>query len=678
VTLGGAIGVEGSSRFSRTSGRMGGAQSNGLQYPSPFFDIAHTYLPATVKQMFRWCRYYFLVNPLINAVVFKMSEYPVTDILFDTERPELKKRWTSFLLEQLRYRAFQIEVGLDYHTYGNALVSIFYPFIKMLECPGCKSKRMAKDAVYRFQNFQFHTLCPTCGNHGPARAYDHYVRAPKGIRLLRWNPENVDIRYNDITGEYEYYYDIPNQIRNDIIIGKKSTVETVPQLFIDALKLKKAVVFSKDNIYHFKRPTLAGKDRGWGPPLIMPVLKDTFYLQVLRKAQESIALEHIVPLRVLFPQAGSATSDPYTSVNLQDWRDQVSGEIKRWRADNNYIPIMPLPLGHQSIGGDGRALLLSQEIRVWSEHIVAGMGVPTELIFGGLSYSGSNVSLRMLENTFLGYLQDHLAMLKWVIRQTSAWLGWPSVKARFKPFKMADDLQRKAYLFQLNQAGKLSDESLLSDADYDSAKEDEIMEREAARRAGSMKKQKLLQAEIEGESQMASMKWQNKAQKQQMQMEMAMQNEMAKDQAALQGQSQSQMMREQMAQQQGQPPPPPPPELQPSPRQPELISAPPEVQSPLTMQSVQKIPPGSTGESLAGRQNVDILLLGRQLADRISDMGPGERPRALGILKQRQPQLHDVVLGLMAGGGPSRSAQAAARPLPEQKPARRGPEAALV
>jgi hypothetical protein len=667
----------GDDRFSRTRGRMNGS-IGGLQYPSPFFDVAHTYLPATVKQMFRWCRYYFLVNPLINAVVFKMSEYPVTDILFDTERPEMKRRWTSFLLEQLRYRAFQIEVGLDYHTYGNALVSIFYPFIKILECPGCKAKRMAKDSTYRFQNFQFHMVCPSCGHHGPVRAYDHYVRAPKGIRLLRWNPENVDIKYNEITGEYEYYYDIPNQVRNDIIIGKKSTVETVPQLFIDALKLKKAVVFSKDNIYHFKRPTLAGKDRGWGTPMILPVLKDTFYLQILRKAQESIALEHIVPLRVLFPQAGSATSDPYSSVNLQDWRDQVASEIRRWRSDNNYIPILPLPLGNQTIGGDGRALLLSQEIRVWSEHIVAGMGVPTELIFGGLSYSGSNVSLRMLENTFLGYLQDHLSMLKWVIKQTSAWLGWPLVKARFKPFKMADDLQRKAYLFQLNQAGKLSDESLMADADYDSPKEDEIMEREAARRAGAMKKQRLLQSEIEGEAQLVSMKWQNKAQKQQMQIQMAMQNEMAKDQAALQGQQQSQMMREQTAMQQGQPPPEPPPELQPSPRQPELIAAPPEVQSPLSMQSVQKIPPGTTGEALTGQHNVDILLLGRQLADRLSTMGPGERPRALAILKQRQPQLHDVVLGLMAGGGPTQSAQAAARALPEQKPARRGPEAALI
>lgn len=1103
----GTVGSQSVARFSRTRGRTG--SDYGLQYPSPFFDIAHTYLPATVKQMFRWCRYYFLVNPLINAIVFKMSEYPITDVLFDTEREELREKWRSFLLEDLRYRSFQIEIGLDYYTYGNALVSIFFPFVKLLKCPKCGLEKPAKDSEYRFQNYQFHQLCTRCNYHGPVTSRDHYTRVSKGIRLLRWNPEDVDIRYNDLTGEYEYYYEIPVQMKNDIMIGRKSVVETVPQLFIDALKLKKAVVFSRDNIYHFKRPTLAGKDRGWGTPLILPVLKDTFYLQILRKAQEAIALEHIVPLRVLFPQAGSATSDPYcvsldslvetrtgikpagevgegaflkthsgawkkveyainrpirtgekayeftvaslaafpftvseehplltakrpgnfrgydsirepefvqardvqegdfvcyprrrltwdrleldwhdyhperaytekyiyrrlnqesaeiyeyferegvpefdhgekkyaldkngwsdrnylnaraafsqqnqidrvpryievteelayliglyaaegspksdgaslslntsesaimervdrilqgmgfpighrhvrdnstqydiddifiggflaqvcgngaqnkylprflieapnqialravegvfdgdgcsirtttrreglktvspqlavdvrtlllsygliaavqknipradeisklpyyqinlngsqgdelqrlfqglqgsrgfsrcgfmrgdyvylrvgkreeatqvttvrgfqiegdksfcvvgvathnTSVNLQDWRDQISNEIRRWRADNNYIPILPLPIGHQTIGGDGRALLLSQEIRVWSEHIVAGTGVPVELIFGGLSYSGSNVSLRMLENTFLGYLQDHAALLKWVIRRTSSWLNWAPVRARFKPFKMADDLQRKAYLLQLNQFGKLSDESLLADADYDSSKEDKILDRESARRAEATKKSKIVQADVEGEAMMVQMKWQAKAQERQMRSQTAIQTEAAKEQIAYQGAQQRQMMQEQMAAQTGQPASEPPSDLKPHPRDPDALKIPQEIQSPLSLRSVRHIPTGTGPDELAGQTNVDLLLMARQIADRLSAMEPAEKAGSLQQLRSNNPELYDTVLGLMMSGsnGPSRASAAAARPLPAQRPPRRGPEAQLV
>jgi len=304
-------GAVGASRFARTRGRINGSFSRGINYPSPFFDIGHTYLPTTVKQMFRWCRYYFLVHPLINSVVFKMSLYPITDLVFNSDDEHQKDLWSNMLEDHLRYRSFMGELGLDFYTYGNGLVSIFYPFKKKLKCKSCGNVRPAKDSKYYFRNYQFFWHCPRCGHHGPAEVFDDYIKSSKGIRLLRWNPEDVDIRYNDLTGDYAYYYDIPVQLKNDIIMGKKSVVEEVPQIFVEALKKRKAIVFNKDNIYHFKRPTLAGKDRGWGVPLLLPVLKDAYYLQILKKSQEAVALEHIVPLRVLFPQAGSATSDPY-------------------------------------------------------------------------------------------------------------------------------------------------------------------------------------------------------------------------------------------------------------------------------------------------------------------------------------------------------------------------------
>ena len=145
--------------------------------------------------------------------------------------------------------------------------------------------------------------------------------------------------------------------------------------------------------------------------MILPVLKDTYYLTILRKANEAIAVERAVPLNVIFPQGASGTSDVYSTVNLSSWKNKIQQEIMRWRLDNNYVPVLPLPIGHQSIGGDGKALLLTQEYRVWIEIITAGMGVPQEFLMGGLSFSGSNVSLRMLENQFLDQNTDHLHLI---------------------------------------------------------------------------------------------------------------------------------------------------------------------------------------------------------------------------------------------------------------------------
>ena len=118
-------------------------------------------------------------------------------------------------------------------------------------------------------------------------AKDFYYKNASGIKIIRWNPEDIEITYNDITGDYTYFYTIPAVVRNDIVIGRKDIVEGIPQVFIQAMREQKGVIFSKDNFFHMRRPTLATQDRGWGTPLLLPVLKDTFYLQLMKKAQEA-------------------------------------------------------------------------------------------------------------------------------------------------------------------------------------------------------------------------------------------------------------------------------------------------------------------------------------------------------------------------------------------------------
>lgn len=512
--VGVATGPASGLRFAQTRGRVQGTSVQGVNYPSPFFDVAHTYLPATVKQLFRWCRYYFLTNPLINATVFKLSEYPVTEIIVDHESDEVKKIWTEYLQDHLRYRSFQIECGLDYFTYGNAMVGMGFPFKKYIYCTRCAFREVASKIRQHwvFTNYAFRLTCPKCGSVGDARVQDFYFRNASGIKTIRWNPEDVEISYNDLSGEYTYFYTIPAVIRNDVVVGRKEVVEGVPQVFIQAMREQKGIIFSKDNFFHLRRPTLATQDRGWGIPLLLPVLKDTFYLQLMKKAQEAILLEHIVPLRVLFPQAGSGSSDPYTTINLVDWRDHVAQEIARWRYDNNYIPILPLPIGQETIGGDGKALLLMPEIQQWSVQIMIGMGVPREFLEGGMSYAGTNVSMRMLENAFIGYLNRQLGLLRFVMKQVAAFMDWPEVKLRFKPFKMADDIQRKALELQLNQAGKISDTTLLSSSDFSQDEENQIMLRETAKRLEATKTQQVAMAEIQGEAQLVMAKYQVKAQ----------------------------------------------------------------------------------------------------------------------------------------------------------------------
>jgi hypothetical protein len=639
-------------RFATTRGRINGSFVNGVNYPSPFFDVAHTYLPTTVKQMFRFCRYYFLTNPLINATVFKLSEYPVTDIIVDHEDKQVKKRWTEYFHDHLHYRAFQVESGLDYHAFGNCAVSLSFPFHKYISCRVCQwTERADKTRNYwTFTNFDFRLTCPRCGHTADAIAQDHYYPNASGIRIVRWNVEDIEINYNDLTGQSTYFYTIPGPLQSDIVIGKKDVVESVPQIFLQALRQRKGIVFSKENFFHLKRPTLAWQDRGWGIPLLLPVLKDTFYLQMMKKAQEAVLLEHIVPLRVIFPQAASGTSDPFTTLNLTDWRDQVAAEIARWRFDQNYIPIMPIPLGQQSIGGDGKALLLFQELQALSEHIIMGMGVPREFLMGGLSYAGTNVSMRMLENAFLTYISRGRIMARWVMKMVANYMGWPEANIRFKPFKMADDLQRKAYLFQLNQAGKISDTTLLTDADLDQSEENEIMASEADKRVEGQRKQQIAMAEIQGEAQLIMMKYQAKAQEA---MTVAAAGQVAPGEPG--GPEGAMSVGDASAQAGG------------------AGSIPGAVAGPQPLGMGARLAPGSKGQP-GTEVGADMNMMAQGFAQQIASMQPNDQQLALQALQAQSPELAQLVqqyMGTLEKTEQSAEAGVDMRPLPNKLPPRR-------
>jgi len=245
---------------------------------------------------------------------------------------------------------------------------------------------------------------------------------------------------------------LPNSVQRKIRKGKPSYLRHAPKDFLKiAAKNRKryAVRLSTDRMYVMKRESISGHFAGWGEPIIYPVLKNLYHMQIALKAQESILFDHILPLRIISPTAG--TNDVGAATSVEFAAGKIKRIIRQWHKDPNTIATIPYPLQLQQFGGNGRALLLTQELEYMQRTILSGMQLPADFFSGSTNWSNMSINLRMLENFFLEYIDTTERFLDFLVQQTRAILGWPPCKVGIKSFRMADDAQLKQMM--LNMAG---------------------------------------------------------------------------------------------------------------------------------------------------------------------------------------------------------------------------------
>jgi len=486
-------------------------------YPNPFFDLANNFIPSDIKTLFKFCKSFYYTNSFLRNVVTKLTEYPITEILYDQPIAEdWKDKLDDILHKQIKLKSFLIELGLDYFTYGNAFITASMKPKRFLKCGICGHEDLLENTKFKLKKYKFFGDCNNkkCGSKDvPMAPLDVPVTSFKNFRLHRWSPENIDIEYNSITGTTAYYYTMPANVKKQITSGNKTVLKDIPLVFLDSLRESKKIEISSENLFHFKYPTLAEEDMGWGKPLILPALKDIYYLQTLKRGNEAIANEHIVPKKAIFP-ANTTTLDPYTQMNLGKWRGQIEGQVEKWKKDPNHIGVFPIPIGYQELGGNARMLLLTPELKFLEENIINSLGVPLEFIKGGASWTGSSVSLRIVENHFLGYRELLLDFMNYfLMERLNAFLSIPKVKLKFAKFKMNDDSETKQLAIELNAAGKISDYTLLSEMGHDP--ETEAIANKAMRE--TLTEEQIhageLQAEAQGKAMVIQAKYQVRAQR---------------------------------------------------------------------------------------------------------------------------------------------------------------------
>ena len=160
------MGIDITPKMRAKHAQIGGS---GRRYPNRIFSLAEHYLPKNIKELFKYCEYYYLTHLALSQTITKSAEYPITDIIIETPNDELKDKYEELLHDFWNIRHLLIEIGTYYMTFGNAFVSMYFVQHRYAVCPNCKHKTSLRaklaEKETKWRRLKVEGPCENCGLH---------------------------------------------------------------------------------------------------------------------------------------------------------------------------------------------------------------------------------------------------------------------------------------------------------------------------------------------------------------------------------------------------------------------------------------------------------------------------------------------------------------------------------
>lgn len=446
------------------AGRSG--PSSGTQwFPDPFLDYSGMYTPRNLRSMLRWCELFWAHNGTYRMALERVVAYFLTKIEILEVSDSIKKKYEEFLNDTLKAISVMRLIGLDLVFYGNSFSSQFVPFRRYLRCTCCRLERPIEHTTYSFVRFKFYAACPKCKQRCEHKSSDRRSMEQDKLKIIRWNPHNMNILFHPLSHEMRYFYRIPEDFKRNIKEGRPFHLQFTPWEYVEAIEKDQLFGFNDNIVFHLKEDTLSGlQNRGWGIPRALSNFKQGFYIQVLKRYNEALAMDYIVPWRVITPGGprGHNKLDPLLNANLGEFSNRVRGMIAERRRDPLAMHSLPFPVEYQLLGGEGQELAPHEMITVALDELLNSCGVPAELYKGTLEYQAMPASLRLFEATWPHLVSGLNNWLNWLLEGLAMTFNWERARGRMTPVTRADDMEARMVRLQLSAANKISDTTALA------------------------------------------------------------------------------------------------------------------------------------------------------------------------------------------------------------------------
>lgn len=439
----------------------GATQAGASKFPNPFCDIASLYIPQNIVEAFSWTEYLMTVMAPFSSVVNRVVSYFLTEIDITADSGDIAEKYEDMLDNHLHIMDKLKSIGMDYFAYGNSFISLYLPFNRFLECPRCGVWYHSKTIPWAFDSstIKFSCKCPNkkCGYDGVFEVHDvPDVGNKDDVRIIRWNPKRMHIKAHPVSGKVEYEYDLEQEFVQHVRNGSRFYIESAPMDVLETCAHTSADAstykfkFNDGAIHHMKEHALAGLPiRGWGIPPLLPYFKLAYYIQLMRRYDEAIALDFIVPFRVLYPQYnGPQGQDALTAISMRTFIAEMQRMLAKKRRNITTYEVAPFPLGYQLLGGEAKQLAPKDSIKEAMDELLNALGIPQELFAGTLTLQAAPVALRLFERQFNVLVDNFNVIVKWLLDKLATFFNWAKVDGQLSPITLADDLERKGMQMQ--------------------------------------------------------------------------------------------------------------------------------------------------------------------------------------------------------------------------------------
>lgn len=321
------------------------------------------YWPVSLREKYEWYRYFARTDSYVGRSLELLADLPMSKITLNMPKMEGKKRLRQEIQEFFTYMCEHIglfeklqQILWEYNLIGN--VFVFHEWDAKMKM-WSKAVVLPPEEVNVFQ-YPFSDVSRV------------EYRPEKLIQLIQQDADGLGASDDDMT---------------------KNILKGIPKELKAMVKKEGCIVMDSDPmtgsfVHHLARRRSPYLDLGASvlERILVPMLMKEHY----RYTQLGLASRNMTPKNLI-------SAEGLTPGELDDLRAQVDLSYM----DPDYSVVTNYPVQWDQIGADARLLDLDTEYERIENQVFAGLGTTRELLTGEGSFSGSKITIEILNTMFL-------------------------------------------------------------------------------------------------------------------------------------------------------------------------------------------------------------------------------------------------------------------------------------